>query len=29
MPGLTLPWLHLDDIEAIAIEIQEQAVPVG
>jgi len=29
VPGLTLPWLHLDDIEAIAIEIQEQAVPVG
>jgi len=29
MPGLTLPWLHLDDIEGIAEAVQVHAVPVG
>lgn len=29
VPGLALPWLQLDDIEAIAEAVQVHAVPVG
>ncbi len=29
MPGLALPWLHLDDIPAIAVAVQAYAVQIG
>lgn len=29
VPGLALPWVHLDDISAIAEAVQALAVPVG
>jgi molybdopterin-guanine dinucleotide biosynthesis protein B len=29
MPGLSLPWLHLDDIAGIAAAVQAHAVHVG
>ncbi len=29
MPGLVLPWMHLDDIPAIAAAVQAHAVQVG
>jgi len=29
MPGLALPWLHLDDIAAIAAAVQVHAVHIG
>ena len=28
IPGLRLPWMHLDDIEAIAAAAQLHAVPI-
>ena len=29
LPGVGLPWMHLDDVAAIAAAVQAHAVPVG